>query len=82
MNRSVKVKFYRYALFWKFALGTFFADQITKLLIVATLPPMMPNLPGYDPESVPVTIIQISSTSSTSATSVRRGECFTDKKFS
>lgn len=57
MNRSVKVKFYRYALFWKFALGTFFADQITKLLIVATLPPMMPNLPGYDPESVPVTII-------------------------
>ena len=58
MNRSLKIKFCRYALFWKLAAGTFFADQVSKLLVVATLPPMSPGLPGFDPsDCVPVTVI-------------------------
>lgn len=57
MTRLLKVKFCRYALFWKLAIGTFVADQVTKLLIVALVPPMMPGLPGFEPGAVPIPVI-------------------------
>ncbi len=57
MNRKFTVKFLRYALFWKLAFAVFAADQISKLIIIGTLPPMTPGLPGFDPNAAPVEVI-------------------------
>lgn len=57
MNRKFTAKFLRYALFWKLALATFAADQVSKLLIIGTLTPMTPGIPGYEPGATPLEII-------------------------
>lgn len=57
MNRKFKIKFLRYAIFWKLAAAVFLADQISKLLIIAVVPPMMQELPGFEPGVRPITVI-------------------------
>lgn len=52
MNGKFDIRLKKYALFWKFAAGTFFADQVSKLLIIAAFPPMMPGMDGFNPEFV------------------------------
>lgn len=53
MSTGFGIKFRKYSLFWKLALAAFFADQASKLLIIAAFPPMMPGMDGYDPRDVP-----------------------------
>lgn len=59
MNGSPRIRFAKYALFWKIALGAFFADQISKLLIIGAFPPMLPGMAGYDPLDVPAPLVVI-----------------------
>lgn len=47
----------KYAIFWKFSVAVFIADQLTKLLVSALIPPMMPELPGYEKTSHPISVI-------------------------
>lgn len=54
----LRKKFQKYATFWKLAATIFAADQFTKLLVIATLPPMLPGMPGYDAAAArPVPVI-------------------------
>ncbi len=57
MDRPFRIRFRKYALFWKLAAATFFVDQLTKLLVIALLPPMMREMPGYDPASTPIAVV-------------------------
>lgn len=57
MKVPISIRFRKYAFFWKFAAATFTADQFSKLLVAGMLPPMSREMPGYDPNSVPVEIV-------------------------
>lgn len=57
MIPQLRIKLRKYAYFWKFAAGVFAADQFSKLLIIGTLPPMLPIMPGYEPDSFPIPVI-------------------------
>lgn len=47
----------KYAIFWKLAAAIFVADQFSKLVVIATIPPMMPELPGFEAASQPIPVI-------------------------
>ncbi len=50
------IKIRKYGIFWKIAFAAFAADQVSKLLIIAALPPMMPGMNGYDAGDVPAPV--------------------------
>ncbi len=59
MTAPIRNRLRKYASFWKLAVATFLLDQFSKMLIVGTLPPMSPEMPGFDPgaHAVPVEVI-------------------------
>jgi len=57
MQGTIPNRMKKYAIFWKLALAVFVADQFTKLLVIGIIPPMMPELSGYESGSHPIPVI-------------------------